>query len=397
MSLPSIKILLIEDNPGDVRLVLELFSEEPLGSYTLTHFTCLQETAVFIVGGGIVDIILLDMNLPDASGLDTLTRIREIAPGVPVLVLTGIDDDLLASQTMQSGAQDYFVKGQAESRALPRALRHSIERHRMQAENDRLRDEQIRLRDHFLSHVSHELRSPLASILSFTSILADGLGGDTTTQQDEYLHIILNNVEQLQAMIEDLLEASRSVSGRLSVDARCFPIAEPITFAIESLREIARYKQIEIIGVTADSPLAPPLPIVYADPMRIRQVLNILMDNAIKFTPPGGEIRVTAKIALEDPDAVQVCVTDKGCGIPAEERELVFRHLYQVSNSTEIARKGLGVGLHIARQLVTQMGGRIWVTSAPEEGSCFSFTIPIFPFETFNRSDEPQLCSVASR
>jgi sigma-B regulation protein RsbU (phosphoserine phosphatase) len=137
-------------------------------AFELTHVTRMRDAEARLAKGG-VDIVLLDMGLPDGHGLDTLRRARAAAPGVPMIVMTGLEDEVLAAEAMKEGAQDYLIKGQIENRALPRALRHAIERRRMQVETDLIRKHQVQLRDEFLSHVSHELRSPLTSIYSFST------------------------------------------------------------------------------------------------------------------------------------------------------------------------------------------------------------------------------------
>src|SRR6202162_6656481 len=104
---------------------------------------------------------------------------------------------------MKEGAQDYLIKGQIENRALPRALRHAIERYRMQAETDLIRTDQLQFKDEFLSHVSHELRSPLTAIYQFVTILLDRLDGELNPEQNEYLEVVLRNVKQLKSMIDD--------------------------------------------------------------------------------------------------------------------------------------------------------------------------------------------------
>jgi len=159
----ALRVLLVEDNAGDARLLREMFSKEKPDSFELTHLLRMSEAVVHL-GKGEVDIVLLDMGLPDEHGLDTVRRAHAVAPGIPVIVLTGLDDELLAAEAMKEGAQDYLIKGQIENRALPRALRHAIERHRMQTETDLIRTQQLQFKDEFLSHVSHELRSPLTVI-----------------------------------------------------------------------------------------------------------------------------------------------------------------------------------------------------------------------------------------
>jgi sigma-B regulation protein RsbU (phosphoserine phosphatase) len=162
----ALHVLLVEDNAGDARLLREMFSTEKPGSFELTHLLRMSEAMIHLAKGG-VDVVLLDLGLPDAHGLDTVRQAHALAPSVPLIVLTGLDDEALAAEAMKEGAQDYLIKGQIENRALPRALRHAIERHRMQTETDLIRTQQLQFKDEFLSHVSHELRSPLTSIYQF--------------------------------------------------------------------------------------------------------------------------------------------------------------------------------------------------------------------------------------
>jgi signal transduction histidine kinase len=371
----ALHVLLVEDNAGDARLLQEMFSKEKAGSFQLTHLLRMSDAEAQLKKGG-VDIVLLDMGLPDAHGIETVRRACTVAPGVPMIVLTGLEDEALAAAAMKEGAQDYLIKGQIENRALPRALRHAIERHRMQTETNLVRTLQLQLRDQFLSHVSHELRSPLTSIYSFSSIIADGLAGETCPQQDEYLQIVLKNVEQLQAMVEDLLMVTQSQTGQLSVDLLQTSVADAVVYAIDTLRSGAAAKK---IAITFD-----PIPHQqhgYADPTRLRQILTILLDNAIKFTPIGGAVTIHVELAAEDSAFLQVEVSDSGCGISPQAVESIFERLYQVSGPGDAGRNGLGLGLYIARELVTKHGGKIWVSSEPPHGSHFFFTVPIYSLE----------------
>src|ERR1700675_4912759 len=224
----ALHVLLVEDNAGDARLLREMFSTEKAGSFELTHLLRMSEAMIHLGKGG-VDVVLLDMGLPDVHGLDTVRQAHAMAPSVPLIVLTGLDDEGLAAEAMKEGAQDYLIKGQIENRALPRALRHAIERHRMQAESDQIRTNQMQFKDEFLSHVSHELRSPLTAIYQFVTILLDKLAGELNLEQHQYLQIILRNVKQLHAMINDLLEVTRMQGGKfqLALEKISFPAATP--------------------------------------------------------------------------------------------------------------------------------------------------------------------------
>jgi signal transduction histidine kinase len=377
MNEKPIQVLLVEDNEGDARLLRQMFRKEKPGSFELTHLSRMTQALSHLATGG-VDIVLLDMGLPDGHGLDTVRRARTAAPGVPLIVLTGLDDEELAAGAMKEGAQDYLIKGQIENRALPRALRHAIDRQRMQTETELIRTNQLQFKDEFLSHVSHELRSPLTAIYQFVTILLDRLAGDLNPEQHDYLEIVLRNIKQLQSMINDLLEVTRSHAGKLSVELQRVSISETIVYAVHTLQGIAGTKG---ISLSLDASLR--LPLAYADPTRLRQILIILLDNAIKFTPAGGAVKVQAGVFEKDPSFLLVEVSDTGCGIGADMTERIFERLYQITDSSEAGRKGLGLGLHISKELVARLGGTIWVTSELGKGSHFFFTVPIFSLTTW--------------
>jgi len=367
-----LQVLLVEDNAGDVRLLREMFSKERRDSFQLTHLLRMSEAETHLAKGG-VDIVLLDLGLPDGHGLDTVRRAHAAAPEVPVIVLTGLDDEALAAEAMNAGAQDYLIKGQIENRALPRALRYAVERHRMQTETDLIRTNQMQFKDEFLSHVSHELRSPLTAVRQFVTILLDGLAGELKPDQREYLEIVLRNVKQLHSMINDLFEVSGVQAGKLKIELHCTSVSDAIGYAVNTLQGAAAAK-----GISLSSNIERILPSVCADPARLRQILVILVDNAIKFTPQNGTVTIQARTFEEDPDFLLLEVADSGCGIDPDMTERIFERLFQASNPAAADHNGLGLGLFICKDLVTRQGGNIWAHSAPGQGSIFSVTFPIF-------------------
>jgi len=368
----TLHVLLVEDNAGDVRLLREMFSKERPGSFELTHLVRMGEAEIHLAKGG-VDIVLLDMGLPDGHGLDTVRRAHVAAPDVPMIVLTGLDDEILAAAALKEGAQDYLIKGQIENRALPRALRHAIERHRMQTETDLIRTHQMQFKDEFLSHVSHELRSPLTAIRQFVTILLDKLAGELNQEQGQYLEIILRNAKQLQSMINDLFEVTGMQAGKLRIELQSASASDAIVYTVNALQGAATAK-----GITLSSEMEHRLPSVCADPMRLRQILIILVDNAIKFTPANGAVKVQARILEEDSNLLLLEVSDSGCGMSQDMTQRIFERLFQASAPALAGRKGLGLGLYICKDLVTRQGGQIWAKSAPGQGAVFSVTLPIF-------------------
>jgi signal transduction histidine kinase len=372
MKKEPLQVLVVEDNAGDARLLREMFSKEIPGSFEVTHLLRMSDALIHLAKRA-TDIVLLDMGLPDGHGLDTVRRARAVAPGVPLIVLTGLDDEALAAEAMREGAQDYLIKGQIENRALPRALRHAIERHRMQTETDLIRTHQLRFKDEFLSHVSHELRSPLNAIYQFVSILLDKLAGDLKPEQHQYLEIVLRNVKQLQAMIDDLLEVTRVQAGKLTIELQCTSVSDAIAYTVNTLQGTAAAK-----GIALSTDIADCLPLVCADPTRVRQILIILVDNAIKFTPANGAVKVKACMPEADANLLLLEVSDSGCGINPGLTEQIFERLFQASDPALAARQGLGLGLYICKELVTRQGGHIWATSTAGRGAVLSVTLPVF-------------------
>jgi len=247
------------------------------------------------------------------------------------------------------------------------------ERKKLDEALEQIRQNQMRFKDEFLSHVSHELRSPLTAIKQFTTILLGGLAGKLNPEQREYQQIVLRNIRQLQAMIDDLLEVTRLETGKLTVEPERVSVAIAVTDSFNTLQGSARAK-----GVTLSYNLPPNLPSANADATRLRQILIILLDNAIKFTPEGGSVIIQARVFHKDPRFLLLEVSDTGIGISPEMGQRIFERLYQVSERTETSRKGLGLGLHICKELVTRQGGEIWAQRRSDSGSVFSFTLPVF-------------------
>jgi PAS domain S-box-containing protein len=308
------------------------------------------ETLVFKASRGIEDIYELTKVRKDGSRLSavvSVTALRNAQDEIIGYLLIGSDN------TARKHAEE-------ERKKLEDALEH-------------IRQDQMRFKDEFLSHVSHELRSPLTAIKQFTTILLGGLAGELNKEQREYQQIVLKNIRQLQSMIDDLLEVTRLETGKLTVEPERVSVMIAVTDTFNTLKGSARAK-----GVALSYDLAPNLPSVYADPTRLRQILIILLDNAIKFTPDGGSVTIQALVQHQDPRLLLLEVSDTGVGIDPEITEDIFERLYQVSERTQASRKGLGLGLYICKELVMRQGGAIWAKRRAQKGSTFSFTLPVF-------------------
>jgi PAS domain S-box-containing protein len=233
--------------------------------------------------------------------------------------------------------------------------------------------ERHRLQEQFLSHVSHELRTPLTAIYFFTTNVLDGLVGDVTAEQRQHLTFVLENVQQLKNMVSDLLDLTRVDTAKVTLDWQHANPANLIAEVFSACRTNAAAKDIRLrIAV------APGLPFLWADPVRVRQILTNLIDNGVKFTPAGGVVTVTNEPYLEGDVCLSLSVSDTGCGIGLADRQVIFERLAQAAVTTEASRTGLGLGLFIAREMVTRHGGRIWLESEVGQGSTFHFTLPVF-------------------
>ena len=369
-----VRILLVEDNPGDARLLRALLLEAAPPEWRLVHVLRLADAEPH-VGTGELDVVLLDLSLPDAHGLETVDRMRALAPGLPIVVLTGTDDESLAVQAVQAGAQDYLVKGHADGRLLVRAVRYALERHRL--ERDRLRllereraarataEAAARARDEVLGVVSHDLRNPLSTIGMCAEVLVERPPEDPGERR-ELLATVQQAVGWMQHIIRDLLDVTSIEAGRLAVQREAQPAGDLLLAAFELLEPQAEARGLRLM-LRADAAL----PAVDADRARVLQVLLNLGGNALKFTPDGGRVTLGARRAGA---FVAFAVADTGRGIPAEHLPHVFDRFWQARQGE---RGGAGLGLAIARGIVEAHGGTIVVESEVGRGTTFTFTIPV--------------------
>jgi len=224
-----------------------------------------------------------------------------------------------------------------------------------------------RLKSHFISAITHELQSPLGFIKGYaTTLLRPDAEFDTRTRR-EFLKIISQESDSLSALIDDLLDVSRLEAGALPMDRQPVSVARLLRRAVE--RAKARSERHELL-----SRVAPGLPPVEADPRRIEQVLRNLLDNAVKYSPEGGRITVSA--ALAD-GFVRVSVSDQGIGIPPEEQSRVFERFYRGGGAARTSSRGAGLGLSICKGIVEAHGGRIWLESCTGQGTTFHFSLRV--------------------
>jgi signal transduction histidine kinase len=227
------------------------------------------------------------------------------------------------------------------------------------------------LKSQFLATVTHELRTPLHSIISYGALILEGfVEGELTAEQEEYIQFIVHRAEDLSRLVDDMLDLSKIEADRLEVKVEPLALESSLTEAVNQLRPMANNKGLYLTLEMDDS-----LPLVMADSHRIRQVVINLVSNALKFTEKGGvTIRCTL---LERFDMLHISVNDTGIGISPAALDYIFEAFRQADGSTTRQFGGTGLGLTIARKLIELQGGEVSVESVVRQGSTFSFTLPV--------------------
>jgi signal transduction histidine kinase len=230
----------------------------------------------------------------------------------------------------------------------------------------------------FVSFVAHELKNPMTSIKGYTELLAAGSVGQVNEMQANFLNTIRANVERMSVLVSDLNDNAKIEAGRLRLDYRSIPVSTVVDDVVRSTR-----RQIEDKKQMVDLNLPNQLPNIWADPIRIGQVLVNLVSNAHKYTPEGGKVVIGANATNNqwDPEGakevVHLWVKDNGIGISIEDQTKIFQKFFRSDDSKAREAPGTGLGLNITKSLIEMQGGRIWFESEYREGTTFHFTVPV--------------------
>ena len=357
MSEASLRALLIEDNAADADLLVEMLAGEEQ-FIRIDRVECMADAESFLKEMTDIDAILLDLGLPDSDGLDSLARATSAARHVPIVVLTGLDDEQLGIEAVRKGAQDYLPKGHASPRILARVIRHAVERNRL-----------IEARSQFLANVSHELRTPMNAILGMIDLALRNNLSDTVR---DYLSTARESADLLLGLLNNLLDSAKIASGHLELESAPLSIRQILDQTAHVIAARAGEKGLAFRCTKPDNlPSA-----VLGDKLRLRQVLLNLGGNAVKFTERG---EVSLDVQVESLARGEAClkfaVRDSGVGIPQADLDRIFKPFTQADASTARQFGGTGLGLSISADLVAMMRGRLWAESEPGKGSTFYFTV----------------------
>lgn len=227
----------------------------------------------------------------------------------------------------------------------------------------------------FVSMASHELKTPLTSIVGYISVFLDENRGKVPQDSLDLLDKAFVATKQLQTLIQNLLNVNKIEKEQLSVSPEPIEYMPILTKAVDDLRSQATQKNI-VVDIVQPSM---PLPKIMADPIRTSEVITNLVSNAINYTNPNGKVEISMQVT---PNEIQTTVSDNGVGIPQEAIPHMFSKFFRVSNQLQNANKGTGLGLYISKSIIEKLHGKIWVESEVGKGSKFSFTIPAVSIST---------------
>lgn len=304
------------------------------------------------------DCVFLDYRLGATTGLDVLQQIREAGNDVPIIAFSGEGSENIAVAAMKLGAQDYIAKSAISPEALERGLGSAIQ----QVALRRALDDRQRELESFVHVASHDLQAPLRQIISFSQLVQEEIAEDTNEDVRLYLDRIQAGGKRMRQLIDRLLEYARTDGS--GFQSEVVDLNDVLAIVLENLDH-----DILEADVTLTSG---PLPVVTGDRMRLVQLFQNLVANAIKFYV-GASPRISIQ-AERKTDTWQISVEDNGIGVEAEFVNTIFEPFQRLYCRTEF--DGSGIGLATCRRIVEQHGGRIWVESEIGKGSTFTFTIP---------------------
>ena len=226
-----------------------------------------------------------------------------------------------------------------------------------------------RHKSEFLASMSHELRTPLNAVIGFSDVLLERMFGELNERQDEYLRDIRDSGRHLLELISEILDLSKVEAGRMELDPACVALAPVLEHGLAMVRERAERTGISL-ELTTDSAVET----VWADELKLKQVVLNLLTNAVKFTEPGGSVVVGTR---RNGDVAEVTVRDTGIGIADDERERIFEAFQRGGRGVRTSTEGTGLGLTLSKRIVELHGGRLWMESVVGEGSLFGFSLPL--------------------
>ncbi|MFA4985920.1 MAG: response regulator [Candidatus Brocadiia bacterium] len=369
----ELAVLLVEDNPGEVDLMRENLPKTGSMTFRVEAVSRLSE-ALDRLNVGKIDLVLLDLGLPDSQGLETLRSIRNSAPGIPIVVLTGNDSEEVASAAVREGAQDYLVKGQAGGHILVRSMRYSVDRKRAEVEKLKLEAQLLQAQKmesvgRLAGGIAHDFNNMLSVILSHAEMAMSQV--DETKPLYHHLHEIMEAAGRSANLTSQLLAFAR----KQPISPRLLDINDAVSGMLSILARLIG-EAINLVWIPGKGAQA-----VMIDPSQFDQILTNLAVNSRDAIAGVGTITIeTSSIDVGETDFpklvpgkyVLVSITDDGCGMSHETMANIFEPFF----TTKEPGKGTGLGLATTHSIVKQNNGFINVYSEPGRGTTFRIYFP---------------------
>lgn len=364
------KILVVDDNPISLGVLFDY-----LNLYEFTVFVAQNgEGALQLLDEEQPDLILLDVMLPGMNGFEVCRHVKtkEQTKDVPVIFMTGLTETVDKLKGFEAGGVDYITKPLQHEEVMARIVTHLTIRklqQQLQQQNQELADLNAS-KDTFFSIISHDLRTPFNTLLSLTKLIDDNYDTYSPEKIRKHIKKMRSSSEKLYAFLENLLTWSRLQRGAIAYIPEEIDLKEIIQHNINLLGHTAEQKHITLHHSIQNDVR------VYADQSMIDTILRNLMVNALKFTPSGGRVELSAQQREHN---VVIAVSDTGVGIKTKDIPRLFRIDAKHSTLGTEDEQGTGLGLSLCHELVVQNGGQIWVETEVGTGSTFRFTLPPCP------------------
>ncbi|BAY18871.1 response regulator receiver sensor signal transduction histidine kinase [Anabaenopsis circularis NIES-21] len=385
-----IQVLLVEDSLSDAKLLHQIFLQAYQQELKILHVERLSEAIELSLVNqkhlkdgwesatlkqDKFDVVLLDLGLPDSVGIDTLKEYRAVVPDIPVVVLTGIDDEELAMQALAEGAQDYLVKDQITIQRLVRAIRYAIEREEILnklRESEEIsrqalaKEQQLNeLKSNFVAMVSHEFRNPMTTIRTAMDILQHQ-NNLNEERKNFYFERVQDAINHMLQLLDEVLFLSRSEAAKLEYKPALLDL---ISFC-EEITDVLQMKAVGQQNIIFN--YVGKCNISYMDEELLYCILTNLISNAVKYSPPQSNVWFN----LDCGDGMAVFqVRDEGIGIPEKDQINLFQTFYRASNARRI--QGTGLGLAMVKKCVDLHGGEISIESKQNMGTTVIVRLPL--------------------
>jgi signal transduction histidine kinase len=313
------------------------------------------------------DLVLVDLKMPGMSGMELLEKIAQIDPSIISVVITGYATIESAVEAMKRNAYDFLPKPFTPDQ-LRIVVKRGLERRRLAIEAERLRREKQMLRENFVTLVSHQLRSPLASVRQYFGVIREGFAGDVTEKQKQIIETAGRYLDDLMQLINDWLDMARIDSGRLT--EKFEPVALETVFLgiLELAKPLAEAGKVTLgLRLSADTPA------VLGDRDSLKQAITNLVSNAIRYNRQGGTVAINTR---QQGNEVVIEVCDTGIGISPDDIPFIFDEFFRVKSSQTRHISGTGLGLPIAKRIIEAHNGRIQVDSELGKGTTFTIFLP---------------------